>query len=98
MLVNMDTKTFDEVLREVKYPIPMRQTSGDPVNIKDLPFVTTVHFDGDSHCIWVADRESARALRGYGFGIVTDPDILAKQKAYLNNEDLCRKYPFWLDK
>ena len=91
-------KDFEEVLREVKYPIPMRQSSGDPVDIRDFPFVTTVHFDGDSHCLWVADRESARKLRGYGFEIVRDPDILAKQKAYLNNEKLIRKYPFWLDK
>ena len=91
-------KNFEEVLREVKYPIPMRQSSGDPVDIQHFPFVTTVHFDGDSHCLWVADRESARKLCGYGFEIVTDPNILAKQEAYLNNEKLIRKYPFWLDK
>ena len=91
-------KDFEKVLREVKYPIPMRQSSGDSVDIRDFPFVATVHFDGDSRCLWVADWESARKLRGYGFEIVTDPEILAKQEAYLNNEKLIRKYPFWLDK
>jgi hypothetical protein len=93
----MSVKPFEEVLREVKYPIPMRRVSGDHMDIRDLPMINTVHHDGDGDCLWVADRESARKLRGYGYEIVTDPEILKKQEAYLNNEELCRKYSFWLD-
>jgi len=94
----MKNELFEKVLEEVKYPIPMKPAPGS-LDLRDLPRVAeVVHLDGDSGgCIWVADRESARNLREYEFVIVTDPMILKKQKSYLDNKELCRKYPFWLD-
>lgn len=83
-------------LQKVKYPIPL---SGGDVVVGDCTNgISIVNLPGDNSCIWVADRNSAIFFLKRGHHILDDPEVLERRNAYLENSDLLRKYPFWVEK
>lgn len=87
---------LQKVLEEVKYPIPV--TLEGKAFLGELrDSLKIVHISGDDHCMWVADRESARLLVSKGHEIITDSRVLKSQAAYLQNPEFKQKYPFWYE-